>query len=61
MFRAFRKHDYHDIEHFYELWDEHKEVSMNVNFLSLNREHLETLSGLLEKDHDQFHDRSERG
>lgn len=61
MVRAFRRHDLEGVEHLYELWDEHEESFRNLSFIAHAREHFDTLSEILEKDRDQFHDRSERG
>ena len=61
MSQAFREHDEAGIEQRYELWDENPDFASNKAFLARAREHGERLQEMMESDHIQFHDRSERG
>ena len=61
MSQAFREHDEAGIEQRYELWDENPDLSSNKAFMARAREHGERLQEMMESDHMQFHDRSERG
>jgi len=61
MSQAFREHDEAGLEQRYELWDENPDIAANKAFLARAREHGERLQELMEADHMQFHDRSERG
>lgn len=61
MVNSFRNHDFTGLEQLYELWDENAELSKNRAYMARAKEHGETLRDLLEKDHMELHDRSERG
>ena len=61
MVSAFRQHDHTGLEKLYEVWDENETLSRNRAFLARAREHGATLQTLLEQDHMELHDRSERG
>ena len=61
MSQAFREHDEAGLEQRYELWDENPDIAGNKAFLARAREHGERLQELMEADHMEFHDRSERG
>ena len=61
MSQAFREHDEAGIEQRYDLWDENPDMASNKAFMARAREHGERLQEMMESDHIQFHDRSERG
>ena len=61
MSATFRRHDEDGLKGLYGVWDENQTMSSNKALLARAREHAETLSGMIEADRTQLHDRSERG